>query len=196
MKFENHFTVPLPPHEAWAVLLDIERIAPCLPGAELTEVVDPTTFKGKVAVRLGPVALTFAGQVTLEDVDDGAHKARAKAQGTDTKGRGGANATVDFHLEPDGSGSKVVVVTDLILSGSVAQYGRGVAMIQDLAGGLIDQFASSLQTMLLAEPAGAASTGPGTPAAPPAAKPISGFTLLFKTLWRAIRRAFRAKDGS
>jgi hypothetical protein len=190
MQFENSFTVPLPPKEAWAVLLDIERIAPCLPGAELTEVVDPTTFKGKVAVRLGPVALTFAGQVTLEDIDNDAYTARAKAQGSDTKGRGGANATVSFHLEPDGAGAKVVVSTDLVLSGSVAQYGRGVAMIKDLAGGLIDQFAASLET------AGAASTGSGTQSAPPAAKPISGFTLLFKTLWRTIRRAFGAKDES
>ena len=194
MQFENSFTVPLPPKEAWAVLLDIERIAPCLPGAELTEVVDPTTFKGKVAVRLGPVALTFAGQVTLEDIDDDAHTARAKAQGSDTKGRGGANATVAFHLEPDGDGSKVVVATDLVLSGSVAQYGRGVGMIKDLAAGLIDQFAASLEAMLTAEPAGEAAAA-DQPVVPPA-KPISGFTLLFKTLWRAIRRAFGAKDRS
>ena len=140
------------------------------------------------------MALTFAGQVTLEDIDDDAHTARAKAQGSDTKGRGGANATVAFHLEPDGDGSKVVVATDLVLSGSVAQYGRGVGMIKDLAAGLIDQFAASLEAMLTAEPAGEAAAA-DQPVVPPA-KPISGFTLLFKTLWRAIRRAFGAKDRS
>src|SRR5262245_20841695 len=139
MEFDNSFQVPLPPAEAWKLLLDIPRIAPCLPGAELTEVVSPTTYKGKVSVRLGPVALTFAGQVTLEEIDETNHKARAKAQGTDAKGRGGANAVVDFQLEPIAGGSDVKVHTSLNLSGSVAQYGRGVGMIQALSAQLIGQ---------------------------------------------------------
>jgi carbon monoxide dehydrogenase subunit G len=92
MEFDNSFEVPLPPAEAWKVLLDIERIAPCMPGAELTEVVSKNNYKGKISVRLGPVALTFAGVVKLEDIDDNQHTARVSAQGTDAKGRGGAQA--------------------------------------------------------------------------------------------------------
>src|SRR5437879_39649 len=82
--------VPPPPAQAWPLLMDIKRIAPCMPGAELTEVVDDKTYKGKIGVRLGPVALTFAGTVTFEEIDNANHSARVKAQGTDAKGRGGA----------------------------------------------------------------------------------------------------------
>ena len=124
MDFDNSFEVPLPPDQAWKTLMDIERIAPCMPGAELTEIVDDKTFKGKVSVRLGPVALTFQGTATFEDIDDAVHTATVKAQGADAKGRGGANANVGFHLEPSDAGSSVKIHTDLQLSGSVAQYGR------------------------------------------------------------------------
>ena len=115
MEFDNTFEVPLPPAEAWPVLMDIQRIAPCMPGAQLTEVVDATTYKGNIGVRLGPVALTFAGLVKFEEIDDANHTARVKAQGTDAKGRGGANAAASFRLEPAGAGSKVLVHTDLTL---------------------------------------------------------------------------------
>src|SRR5579859_2349846 len=117
MQIENAFEVPLPPDEAWRVLMDIERVAPCMPGAALTEVVDERTYKGTVAVKLGPVALTFAGEVMFETIDAATHTARVKAQGRDAKGRGGANATVDFRLLPIASGSQVEVRTDLALSG-------------------------------------------------------------------------------
>src|SRR5580693_10511363 len=93
MEFDNSFDVPLPPAQAWALLMDIPRIAPCMPGAELTEILDPQNYKGKIAVRLGPVALTFAGRVEFDQIDTASHTARVKAQGSDAKGRGGANAT-------------------------------------------------------------------------------------------------------
>ena len=134
MEFDNSFEVPLPPDEAWKVLLDIERIAPCMPGAELTEVVDQNTYKGKIGVRLGPVALTFAGIVKFEKIDGATRTARVAAQGTDAKGRGGANAASLFRLEPAAGGSKVLVHTNLTLSGAVAQYGRGVGIIQAKIG--------------------------------------------------------------
>ena len=148
MEINNSFEVPLPPDQAWQVLMDIPRIVPCMPGAELTGVLDSETYAGKVSVRLGPVALAFAGQVKFESIDNAAHRARAKAQGRDTKGRGGANATVDFHLEPAGSGSKVLVKTDLSLSGAVAQYGRASGVIQEVASQLIGQFADCLKRQL------------------------------------------------
>jgi uncharacterized protein len=110
-----------------------------------------------------------------------------KAQGTDAKGRGGANATASFRLEPVASGSKVLVHTDLALSGSVAQYGRGVGMIQATAAQIINQFANNLKAQLAAAPVAAAAAA----SAPPlAAKPISGFALMTKVLWDAIVRLF------
>ena len=195
MEFDNSFEVPLPPAEAWPVLMDIRRIAPCMPGAELTEVVDDKTYKGRIAVRLGPVALAFAGVVTFEELDNVNRRARVKAQGTDAKGRGGANATASFRLEPAATGSKVLVHTDLALSGAVAQYGRGVGMIQATAAQIMNQFADNLKAQLAAgAPQAASSTSSDAPTIatmpPPAAKPISGFTLMAKVLWDAIVRLF------
>jgi carbon monoxide dehydrogenase subunit G len=197
MEFDNAFEVPLPPAVAWPILMDIERIAPCMPGAQLTEVIDKNTYKGNISVRLGPVALTFAGVVKFEEIDDTNHTARVKAQGTDAKGRGGANAAASFRLEATPSGSKVLVHTDLTLSGAVAQYGRGVGMIQATAAQLMKQFAENLKAQpamlrAAAAPAGAASVNavpPASPSAPPAAaKPISGFALMGRVIWDAIMR--------
>src|SRR3954465_12081208 len=129
MEFDNAFEVPLPPAEAWPVLMNIEGIAPCMPGAQLTEVVDDKTYKGNIAVRLGPVALTFAGLVKFEEIDDTNHIARVKAQGADAKGRGSAQAAATFRLEPSTAGSKVLVHTDLTLSGAVAPHGRRGGMV-------------------------------------------------------------------
>jgi carbon monoxide dehydrogenase subunit G len=193
VEFDNSFDVPLRPAEAWPVLMDIKRIAPCMPGAELTEVVDDQTYKGKIGVRLGPVALTFAGTVRFEEIDNANHRARVKAQGTDAKGRGGANATAAFRLEPVASGSKVLVHTDLALSGAVAQYGRGVGMIQATAAQIINQFAGNLKAQLAATPVAAApeAVSSASPTPSPAAKPISGFSLMAKVLWDAIVGLFR-----
>ncbi len=208
MEFDNTFEVPLPPAQAWPVLMDIQRIAPCMPGAQLTEVVDARTYRGNIGVRLGPVALTFAGLVKFEEIDDANHTARVKAQGTDAKGRGGANAAASFRLEPAGVGSKVLVHTDLTLSGSVAQYGRGVGMIQATAAQLMKQFADNLRKQLAGAPAAAAASAapasaspapvaaPAAPqqsmpqAPPPAATPISGFSLMARVIWDAIMRLF------
>jgi uncharacterized protein len=193
VEFDNSFEVPLPPAQAWPVLMDIQRVAPCMPGAELTEVVDDKTYKGRIGVRLGPVALTFAGTVTFEEIDNANHRARVKAQGTDAKGRGGANATASFRVEPAANGSKVLVHTDLALSGSVAQYGRGVGMIQATAAQIINQFAGNLKAQLAAMPAAGApdAVSSASPTPPPAAKPISGFSLMAKVLWDAIVGLFR-----
>src|ERR1700759_2247759 len=169
MEFDNAFEVPLPPDQAWPMLMDIQRIAPGMPGAQLTEVVDKTTYKGNIAVRLGPVALTFAGLVKFEEIDDANHTARVKAQGNDAKGRGGANAAASVRLEPTATGSKVLVHTDLTLSGSVAQYGRGVGMIQATASALMNQFANNLKKQLASPPA---ESGAADAALPAAAKAI------------------------
>jgi carbon monoxide dehydrogenase subunit G len=205
MEFDNSFEVPLPPAEAWKVLLDIKRIAPCMPGAELTEVLDQDTYKGKIGVRLGPVALTFAGLVKFEHMDAATYTARVTAQGTDAKGRGGANATSVFRLEPAAGGSKVLVHTDLALSGAVAQYGRGVGIIQLTAAQLMNQFATRLKDNL-AQDSVAAASAPASAAPPPprpspaagsgegaapAAKPISGLALIAKAVRSWIAGFFR-----
>ncbi len=190
MEIENSFEVPVPVDEAWALLTDIERIAPCMPGAELTEVVDETSYKGKVSVRLGPVALTFNGTARFEEIDEAGYRARVKASGSDSKGRGGADATVEFHLEPNGSDTKVLIHTDLQLSGSVAQYGRGAGMISALASQLVAQFADRLKATL-AERDGAEAARPE----PVPAQPISGLGLGFRVLWDALRGAFRRLFG-
>jgi carbon monoxide dehydrogenase subunit G len=183
MEFDNAFEVPLPPAQTWAVLMDIPRIAPCLPGAELTEISDAQNFKGKIAVRLGPVALAFAGRVNFENIDEANHSARVKAQGDDAKGRGTANATATFHIEAAPTGSMVRIHTDLTLSGSVAQYGRGAGMIQATAAQIIKQFATNLRTQIEQPPATAASGAPADASSlPAAAKPISGLSLAARVI--------------
>src|SRR5271156_4067083 len=154
MEFDNSFEVPLPPAQTWALLMDIPRIAPCMPGAELTEIVDAQNYKGKIAVRLGPVALAF-------------------------KGRGGSDATATFRIEPSGDGAKVLIHTELMLSGAVAQYGRGVGMIQATAAQIIGQFANNLRRHFAGQPDGAPASDT---ALPPAAKPISGLSVVAKAL--------------
>ena len=162
-------------------------------------------------MRLGPVALTFAGVVTFEEIDDVNHSAKVRAQGTDAKGRGSAQAKATFKLEPAAGGSKVLVHTDLTLSGAVAQYGRGVGMIQATATAIMNQFANALKAQIAQRkptaaappPASApAATAPGPAATPPpaaplpqAAKPISGFSLMASVLWNAIKRLFTGRPG-
>jgi hypothetical protein len=187
MRFDNSFDVPLLPAEAWALLMDIPRIAPCMPGAELTEIVDAQNYKGKIAVRLGPVALAFAGRVTFENVDAANRTARVKAQGSDARGRGAANAATTFRIEPAGTGSKVLIHTELALSGAVAQYGRGAGMIEATASQIIGQFASNLRAQLTQQTAKTAIA----PAAPrPPAKPISGLSLLLRVIWSKLAALF------
>jgi len=200
MDIKNSFEVPITVDEAWKVLLDIKRIAPCMPGAELLEVIDPESYKGKVSVRLGPVALSFVGTARFEEIDDERHRARVKGQGSDAKGRGGASGVVTFMLLPIEGGTRVDVDTNLNLSGSVAQYGRGAGMIQDVATQIIRQFATALQVMLehdkamsVAEAASAnwkndSEPSAGLPPSLPPAKPISGFRLMLSVLWNRLRR--------
>ena len=151
------------------------------------------------------MALTFAGLVKFEDIDAAAYTARETAQGTDAKGRGGANATSVYRLEPAAGGSKVLVHTDLALSGAVAQYGRGVGIIQATAAQIMNQFATRLKDNLAQDSAAAASaTASAAPSsaqssppagagggATPAAKPIAGFALATKVIWSWIAGLFR-----
>ena len=178
MELENCFEVDLPPEKAWAVLLDIDRVATCMPGAELIEIVDELTYRGEVSVRLGPVALSFNGTIFFEEMDAEGKRAQVKAEGTDSKGRGSAAATVVFRLEPAGVRSKIIVKTDLNLSGSVAQYGRSAGLIQSIAGQLMRQFSDNLQAELSRTGEGA---HPSKPSAMGRVKPVPLF-LVFGTI--------------
>jgi carbon monoxide dehydrogenase subunit G len=219
MQFTNHFEVPLPPEQAWALLLDVERMVPCMPGAELVEIVDDKTFKGKVSVRLGPVALTFVCLATFESVDNVAHVATIKSQGADAKGRGNANATIGFKVEPSEKGSRATIVTDLNLTGTVAQYGRGAGMIQTVANQIVSQFARNLEAQIeeknqgqapaqqqaVAEVASSAQADGAAVAPAPAAprpavpqtpaKPIGGLSLIASVLWQTISGWFRGNPS-
>jgi len=197
MEIDNTFNVSLPLAKAWVVLMDIERIAPCMPGAEITETVDEKTYKGCVSVRLGPVELTFAGVVQFLTIDEANHQVWVSARGADPKGRGGAEAEVNFSLTTDGDGTRVDIHTDLQLSGSIAQYGRGAGMISDLTSQLVGQFAKNLNAQLTTKGGDTATDLDGTTVAieaesikPSVTAPISGLSLGLRALWNAIKRFF------
>ena len=145
MQLENSFTVPVPIDEAWRVLLDIERIAPCMPGAAL-DTVDGDDFTGRVKVKLGPINLTYQGKASFIEKDDAAHKAVIDARGKDQRGNGTAAAVVTAQLAAEGSITRVDVLTDLNITGRPAQFGRGV--MTDVGNKLLGQFADKLAAQL------------------------------------------------
>lgn len=189
MLIENQFEVPAPLEHVWNYLLDVEKVAPCMPGAELTETVDERTWKGKVVVKLGPVSLSFAGTVTMEERDDAAHRVVLKASGMEQRGKGAAQATVTSWLEPADGATRVTISQDITLSGPVAQYSRG--MMQDVSARLTEQFAECLKTNMAAE--AAAAPGQAVPTA--AAQPVAGLRLALWALFRAIGRFFARLFG-
>ncbi len=143
MELTNEFRVGATPDEAWAVLTDIERIAPCMPGAELQEI-DGDEYRGVVKVKVGPVTAQYKGAAHFVERDDAAHRAVLRAEGRETRGQGNANATITAQLTADGEGTKVSVTTDLTVAGRVAQFGRGI--LADVSTKLLGQFASCLET--------------------------------------------------
>ena len=164
MRLEHSFEVGVPVERAWDVLLDIEQIAPCMPGAALGEF-DGDNFTGTVKVRLGPVSMSFKGKGQFVERDEAARKVVIKASGQDSRGAGAASATVTAQLHPEGASTRVDVATDLEISGKAAQFGRG--MIGDVSTKLLGQFVDCLTTKLAQEPPAAAeSTAPSAPAAP------------------------------
>lgn len=144
MRIQNTFTVELPIEQAWPMLLDVPSIVPCMPGAELIESLPDNTYKGKVSLKLGPVVLAFQGIAKLIEVDTANRLAKLDARGTDQRGRGGANAKVVFSLAPRDGNTQVQMVTELQLSGTVAQYGRAQGVIKDVAEELVGQFSECL----------------------------------------------------
>lgn len=166
MKLENRFTVPVPRDEAWKVLLDVERIAPCMPGAKLLSR-EGDSFTGQVKVKLGPINLTYGGKAKFVELDEAGGVAVIDASGKETRGTGTAKATITCRLIEQGASTDIEVDTDLAITGKPAQFGRGV--LADVSAKLVDQFAACLaEEIQEGTPSGGTggndpSTGLGTP---------------------------------
>jgi uncharacterized protein len=219
MKLEQTFDVQAPVAQVWAALNDLERAAPCLPGAEITGHDEDGTYHGTFTVKLGPMTASYNGTIRIEDVDEAARRATLKARGSDKRGQGGANATIVNALSEHEGATRVKAVTDFNITGRLAQFGRG-GMMQDVSNRLLRDFAACLATRLAesgepveAVPSGAEVTAgdaapeevaaaaqkpPSTPppvATPPptapAAQPLKGGSLFLSVLWERIRSLFR-----
>ncbi|NNN10250.1 MAG: SRPBCC family protein [Acidimicrobiaceae bacterium] len=154
MEIRNEFTVSVPIEQAWETLTDVEKIAPCLPGASL-DGRDGESYLGQVKIKVGPITASYKGKAHFIEKDEQAHKAVLKAEGRDTKGQGNASATITAQLKEAGSGTFVEVTTDLAISGRVAQFGRGV--LADVSGKLLEQFVATLESTVLGSNAPASS---------------------------------------
>ena len=202
MRLENTFEVPAPPERAWELLNDVPTVIPCMPGAELTETVDATHWRATLHVKLGPIALQFATDVEQTERDEAARRAVLAAKAREVKGRGAAEATITSSLEPAGTGTRVALVTELTLRGTVAQYGRGI--VGDVSNQLVKRFADCLAAKLQDSPpaaqdghapVGQVSGGqvrgsdpePPSPATgakrEPKPKPVGGIGLAMHALW-------------
>ena len=217
MKLEQAFEVQAPIEQVWEALIDLERVAPCLPGATITGHDEDGTYHGEFKVKLGPTTAAYKGTVKIEDADAATHTATMRAKGTDKRGQGGANATIVNTLTAEGDVTRVSAVTDFTITGRLARFGRG-GMIEDISNRLMRDFSTCLQSRIATTPApsgeaittgeeapesAAAADGDPAPARtapppaaapppppPPAAKPISGFSLFFGALWDRIKRIF------
>ena len=178
MDLHHEFTVPVPAADAWKILTDLERLAPCLPGAQLTEI-EGDIYRGQVKIKVGPILAQFKGQASFVSRDDANFLASLKAEGRDTGGKGNASATITARLEPvSASSAKCTVDTQLSISGKVAQFGRGA--LADVSDKLLLQFVDNLNTLIASQPVEsapaaaptAASAAPTAPSAAPSVRKI------------------------
>jgi carbon monoxide dehydrogenase subunit G len=184
MLIKNEFQVAAPIDKVWQFFGDIPQVAACLPGTELTDDLGGDKYEGRVAVRMGPVRLQFAGKADITERDEAAKRLVVNATGAEEKGRGQASMVVTATLAPAGRGTKVSVAQDLQLSGAAAQYGRG--MISDVTAVLMRDFSVNLADRIDRAQRGESVTGPAT-----AASPASGFKLGMRAALMALRRVFR-----
>jgi len=168
MEIEDTFRVSTPIRDTWNVLLDIEGIAPCLPGAQLQEV-DGDEYRGVVKVKVGPITAQYKGTATLVEVDEAGRRILIEAAGRDTRGQGNATASIEVTMIEDGDGTRVDVVTDLAITGKVAQFGRGV--LDDVSAKLLRQFVENLERDVLSSTSGPKTTTAGTASGSTAAAP-------------------------
>jgi uncharacterized protein len=202
MQLENSFQVGAPPDKVFGYLLDVNKVVGCVPGAELTEVVDQTTFKGKVKVKVGPITVAYSGTARISERDDAHRSATLAADGRETTGSGSARATAIMKVQPSGEGSLVEIVTEYHVAGRVAQFGRGV--MEDVSKRLIKDMATCIQANLEApdpapDDAGADVRAPierSAPAVQPAtAKPVNAFELLWHLVKVRLARLFGSRSA-
>jgi uncharacterized protein len=176
MELDNSFTVPVPPDQAWDVLLDVQRIAPCMPGATV-DGVDGEVVTGRIKVKVGPVQLTYRGTAKFAERDSDAHRVVVEASGKETRGSGTASATVRASLtpEPSGSGTQVTMHTTMNVTGRPAQFGRGV--IVEVGGKLVEQFAQNLAQLIAGDTAAGPGGGASAETAGVAVTAVSGATV-------------------
>lgn len=190
MEIKNSFEVPGNIERVWTHLLDVEKVAVCMPGAQLTETIDDRHYKGRVTIKLGPMAMSFAGTVEMAEVDDDAHKVVLKGKGQEQRGKGAAQATITARLTPVAAGTHVDVEQHLTITGQAAQLARG--MMQDVSERLTAQFADCLREHMSERPEAASTgtTGEAAPtrAQPAAAEPVKGLSLVLSALVRAVGR--------
>jgi carbon monoxide dehydrogenase subunit G len=183
VKLEHEFEVPASPRATLRLLLDADRVVPCMPGATLTEAVDERNWRAGMVVKLGPVSMEFDAQVRLLEIDEAAGTVKMEASGRDTRGKGGANATIDSKLTAVGSGTRVHMSTDLRFSGQAAQLGRP-SVVQDVSERIVTQFADCIRAQLTATPEQAAAAVERT------ARPVSGLSLFLTAIKGALGRLF------
>src|SRR5215207_3449280 len=172
MKINNEFTVSVPVEQAWDIMLDLERVAPCLPGASIQGSEDGE-YRGTMKVKIGPITANYKGTVKVEEADEENHRAVFEATGRDARGQGTASATIVSSLDEEGDQTKVKVETDMKLTGRAAQFGRGIA--QDVATKMINQFADCLEKEISGRPEeGAAAASVAADTAPTEAAEDSG----------------------
>jgi uncharacterized protein len=191
MQLENSFTVNASPDRVFAYLLDVNKVVGCVPGAELSEVVDETTFKGKVKVKVGPITVAYSGTARIAERDDAGRSATLEAEGRETTGPGSARAKAIMKVEADGTGSVVKVTTDYSVAGRVAQFGRGV--MEDVSRRIVNDMAACIKANVEGQQQTPAAVEGGAPAAPApqvTAKPVNAITLFFQVLWSGIRKLF------
>ena len=171
MDLHHEFTVPVPADEAWKILTDLERLAPCLPGAQLTEI-EGDIHRGQIKIKVGPILAQFTGQAAFVSRDATTYRASLKADGRDTGGKGNASATITAQLHPVGENSATCTVdTQLSISGKVAQFGRGA--LADVSNKLLLQFVDNLNTLIASQPVESAPTvASAVPAAAPSVRKI------------------------
>lgn len=179
MKIENSFYVPAGLEQSWKIITDVPSLVACMPGAELTETTPDGAYRGVARVKIGPVQLQFNGEARLEDVNASAHTMKVRSRASDAKGRGTVASEMAFALVPEGERTRVDVITDLTLTGAVAQYGRGAGLIREVANQFTKDFASNLAGRLAAQPPGSR---------PAAEKSVSGVRLLLNALRAMIGR--------
>ena len=215
MKLEQSFDVAAPIDQVWHALNDLERVAPCLPGAAITDHDEDGTYHGTFQVKLGPTTAAYRGTIKIESADESTHTATLKARGTDKRGQGGASATIVNTLSEQDGGTRVEAVTEFSITGRLARFGRG-GMMEDISNRMMRDFATCLSSRLAdaptapsgeevtkgeAAPEAVAAADQPAPAAPPpprvggtsspaAAKPVGGIGLFFSVLWERIRRRF------